>query len=232
MAAAWSRRKAQIAHPFPGRAHGAGCGIVRVMPNEAAPDQRSPSRSPTPPGGAPGSAPERALERLLWSSRLLVLPAVLASLAAAVTMFFLATADTVYLVGHALDYVRPSLSAAERADIYGATVRHVVEIVDGYLLATFLLIFALGLYELFISKIDAASGSETADSVLVVLTLDDLKNRLAKVILMILIVKFFEHVLAADLGRPVELLYVAAGIALVGAALWFSHAAEAGKERR
>jgi uncharacterized membrane protein YqhA len=200
------------------------------MAIETPPQESSRSRS-TPPPRAPGRGPalERAFERLLWSSRLLVLTAVLSSLAAAVTMFFLATTDTVYLVGHALHYAQPSLAAAERAELHVSTVRHVVEIVDGYLLATFLLIFALGLYELFVSKLDAASGSETADSVLVVRTLDDLKSRLAKVILMILIVKFFEHVLASDPGRPLELVYMAGGIALVGAALWLSHAAEGGK---
>jgi len=71
------------------------------------------------------------------------------------------------------------------------TVTHVVEIVDGYLLATILLIFSLGLYELFIGKIEKAEQSETSSSVLLIHRLDDLKNRLAKVILMILIVTVF-----------------------------------------
>jgi len=69
----------------------------------------------------------------------------------------------------------------------------VVEIIDGYLLATVLIIFALGFYELFISKMDDAENSNNASKILVIHSLDDLKNRLVKVVLMILIVKFFEY---------------------------------------
>lgn len=101
---------------------------------------------------------------------------------------------------------------------------HVVEIVDGYLLATVMLIFALGLYELFISKIDRAQGAETLSKVLVIESLDDLKARLGKVVLMILIVKFFECAVEIQFGNVLELLYLGAGIALIGLALYLSHA--------
>jgi uncharacterized membrane protein YqhA len=57
-------------------------------------------------------------------------------------------------------------------------------------------------------------------------SLDDLKARLAKVILMILIVKFFEHAISLSFDTPVSLLYLAGGIALLGLALYLSHAAE------
>jgi len=78
------------------------------------------------------------------------------------------------------------------------------------------LIFALGLYELFISKIEQASISENASKILVIRNLDDLKSRLAKVILMILIVKYFEHALNMQFQDPEDLLYFAGGIALLG----------------
>jgi uncharacterized membrane protein YqhA len=98
--------------------------------------------------------------------------------------------------------------------------------VDGYLLATVMLIFSLGLYELFISKIDMAVESESSSNVLLIRNLDDLKARLAKVILMILIVTFFEHVLGVDFRGPLDLLYLAGGIALIGLALYLTHASE------
>ena len=94
------------------------------------------------------------------------------------------------------------------------------------LLATVLLIFSLGLYELFISKIDKAEHSATSSNVLLITSLDDLKSRLAKVILMILIVKFFEHAISMVFETPLDLLYLAGGISLLGLALYLSHAAE------
>jgi uncharacterized membrane protein YqhA len=57
----------------------------------------------------------------------------------------------------------------------------------------------------------------------VIENLDDLKDRLAKVVLLILIVKFFEQVLSLTFETPLELLYLAVGIALVAGALFLSH---------
>jgi len=169
---------------------------------------------------------ERAFEGLLWNSRLVVLTAVVASLAAAIAVFFLATADTWFMLSHLGDYLSPQLSSEQRMALRAETITHVVEIIDGYLLATVLLIFALGLYELFISKIDLAQTSANAHNVLVINSLDDLKSRLAKVVLMILIVKFFEHALSMKFAGPLEMLYFAGGIALIGLALWLSHGSD------
>jgi uncharacterized membrane protein YqhA len=166
---------------------------------------------------------ERAFETLLWQSRAVVLFAVVSSLLSAFAMFYLATVDAVYMLTHLAHYAEPSLDPVARQELHSATVGHVVEIVDGYLLGAVLLIFALGLYELFISKLDAAKGSETSNNVLLIDSLDDLKTRLAKVILMILIVKFFEHVIDMHFSAPLDLLYLAGGIALIGVALYLTH---------
>ena len=89
-----------------------------------------------------------------------------------------------------------------------------------------MLIFALGLYELFVSDIDEARGSRTKSRILVIETLDDLKQRLAKVILMILIVKLFEHAVKANIDTTLDLLYLGGAIALVGLSLYLTHASE------
>ena len=101
-----------------------------------------------------------------------------------------------------------------------------VEVVDGYLLATVLLIFSLGLYELFISDIDQAHGSKASSKILVINSLDDLKSRLAKVIIMILIVTLFEQALNMKLSAPIDLLYLGGSIALIALALYLTHSAE------
>lgn len=144
----------------------------------------------------------------------------------------MATVDVVYLVSHMLNYADPALAAGARKAIHDETITHVVvEVVDGYLLATFMLIFALGMYELFVSDIDEARGSKASSKILVIESLDDLKARLAKVILMILIVTLFEEALKMRLETTLDLLYLGGGIALVGLALYSTHKAEShGKE--
>jgi len=168
---------------------------------------------------------EKIFESLLWNSRFVVITAVIASLLVAFAMFYMASVDVYFMMIHLGDYVSADLVGEARADFRTQAVTHVVEIIDGYLLATVLLIFSLGLYELFISKIEQADKSETS-SVLAIHSLDDLKTRLGRVILMILIVNFFEHAISMNFHGPLDLLALSAGIALIGVTLYLSHAEE------
>jgi len=58
-------------------------------------------------------------------------------------------------------------------------------------------------------RIEPAEQSETASSVLIIRSLNDLKNRLAKVILMVLIVRYFERVVSVNFKTPLGLLLLA-----------------------
>ncbi len=173
---------------------------------------------------------EAMFENFLWNSRLMVISAVVVSLMSAAAMLYITSVDAWIMVSHLGEYISPSLSTEARLQLRAETIKHVVEIIDGYLLATVLLIFALGLYELFISKIDIAEEKEGASKILIINTLDDLKNRLAKVILMILIVRYFEHALNMKFDTPLDLLYFAGGIALLGLALYLTHSHGDNKE--
>jgi uncharacterized membrane protein YqhA len=115
------------------------------------------------------------------------------------------------------------MEAASRTELRATVVAHVVEVVDGYLLAAIMLIFALGLYELFVSRIDVAEGSEFAERLLLIRSLDDLKDRLAKVVLLILVVKFFEFALRLTITSALDLLWLGLGILLVAAAVMLTH---------
>ena len=53
-------------------------------------------------------------------------------------------------------------------------------------------------------------------------------SRLAKVILMILIVTLFEEALNMKLSTPLDLVYLGASIALIALALYLTHASEHG----
>jgi uncharacterized membrane protein YqhA len=176
---------------------------------------------------------EAVFEGALWRSRYMVVFAVIASMASALMVLYMATVDVVYLVGHVIHYADTGLAAEARKAIHDETITHVVEVVDGYLLSTFMLIFSLGLYELFVSDIDEAQGKRSSSKILVINSLDDLKQRLAKVVLMILIVNLFEKALKIPMTEPLDLLYLGGAIALIGVALYFTHASEshgAGKE--
>ena len=169
---------------------------------------------------------EGLFEGSMWNSRFVIIFAVLGSLFAGFAIFYIATVDVVNLVQHALHYADAGLTDEARKALHDKTVSHIVEVVDGYLLGTVMLIFALGLYELFISDIDQAHGTKASSKILVINNLDDLKSRLAKVILMIMIVTLFESSLNMKLSAPIDLLYMGGSIALIGLALYLSHAAE------
>ena len=164
---------------------------------------------------------EKTFESLLWNSRFVVVVAVLSSLITAFAMFYMATVDAYYLVSHLGEYLSADLTGEARKMFRVTTITHVVEVIDGYLLATVLFMFSLGLYELFVSKIEQADNSETP-SVLAIHSLDDLKSRLGRVIIMILIVNFFEQAINMKINAPLELLALAAGIALIGLTLYLT----------
>ncbi len=169
---------------------------------------------------------ETLLEGTLWNSRFIIMTAVIGSLLASIVIFVMASVDVYFLCLHALHYADASLADEARKLLHDSTVSHIVEVVDGYLLATVLLIFSLGLYELFISDIDQAHGSKASSKILVINSLDDLKSRLAKVILMIMIVTLFEEALNMHISQPIDLIYMGGSIALIALALYWSHAAE------
>lgn len=169
---------------------------------------------------------EGLFEGFLWNSRFVVLTAVIGSLLAGFAIFYMATVDVVILFQHALHYADASMNEEARKVLHDSTVSHIVEVVDGYLLATVMLIFSLGLYELFIGDINQAHGSKSSSKILVINNLDDLKSRLAKVILMIMIVTLFEEALSMHISAPVDLVYFGAAIALIALALYWTHASE------
>jgi uncharacterized membrane protein YqhA len=165
---------------------------------------------------------ERIFETILWNSRLVVYAAVVASLFASLGLFYMTTVDVYDIVHHLMSYMVLDDDAQDalRAD----TIAHIVGAVDGYLLAIVMLIFTFGIYELFISEIDNAKEAH-GSNMLVITSLDDLKDRLAKVIVMILVVLFFEHAIHIQPKGVLDLLYYGIGIAFVSLALFLLHKA-------
>ena len=161
---------------------------------------------------------EKTFEGFLWRSRLMVLFAVLFSLLAALSLFIVASFEIFEPVERLFEN-HFHISSEDHKELVGA----IIGAVDLYLIATVLIIFSLGLYELFISKIDQAENDERSSKILAIHSLDDLKEKLAKVVLMVLIVTFFKYAIHIKYGTPLETLYLATGVLMLALALYFSH---------
>src|SRR5215510_7496450 len=91
---------------------------------------------------------EQLTESMLLSSRYMVWSAVIAAILASLTLFFFATVDIGSVLKDAPGYMDFGLSQQARAKLHDTAVSKIVDAVDGFLVATFMLIFGLGVYEL------------------------------------------------------------------------------------
>jgi len=165
---------------------------------------------------------EHGFEHLLWQSRLLILSGVIAGLLLAVGTFYMAAVDVVHLLGKLSTYADPALDTASRGALRSDLVTYLVKAVDNYLIAAILLLFALGLYELFISKMDEQGHRQLMPRRLQVHSLDDLKDRIAKLILLVLVIEFFQHALDITYTGAQDLLYLAISVLLISVPFYFS----------
>lgn len=160
---------------------------------------------------------ERVFERVLWESRLMVILAVVSSIFAALVLTVMGTYD-ILLIFIELFHAFTDVETYEK--YHKEAVIHIISAIDAYLIAMVLLIFGVGIYELFISKIDYAENDEKSSKVLMIHSLDQLKDKLAKVIVMVLIVTFFKYAVSFKYQDIVSLLYLAGGIILVSMSLF------------
>lgn len=165
---------------------------------------------------------EQLFENALWDSRRMVLLAVVSSLLLALGAFCMATSDVIQVLGQAVSYLNPNLVGAARLTMREEIITVIVKAIDTYLIASILLIFGLGFYELFIKRIERAHETSAAPSLLSVHSFDDLKDRMAKLILLVLITEYFQYALKLKFANALDLLYLALGILLIGGALYLS----------
>ncbi len=161
------------------------------------------SDSSDPGPRAPGSA----FLRFLASSRYLIFVAVLCTLVGATTLLVYGAGETISLVGQLFDPAGERLKAK-------ALILAFIELTDLFLLATVLYVIAIGLFELFVDdRLDLPNWLEIHD-------LNDLKEKLIGVLIVVMAVLFLGQVVTWDGTR--NLLPYGAAIALVIAALtWF-----------
>ena len=163
---------------------------------------------------------ERIFESGVWNSRFLTLLSVIFSLFGALILFVVASMDIWHVMTLIYDmfvhHIHPE-------SLHEDVVSEIIGAIDLYLIAIVMLIFGFGVYELFISKIDAAEESDNATEVLKIHSLDQLKDKIAKVIVMVLVVNFFQRVLHTEYNGALEMLYFSGSIFLLALALYFLH---------
>ena len=171
---------------------------------------------------------EDRFESALYNCRFLVMFAVFGTMAAAAILFLKGTVEIVQGVRGFFEHV--SFAANNVADDK-TVILAFIPAIDNYLFATVLLIFSMGIYELFVSKINPVMRTPSSrPNWLNVENLDDLKTHIAEVVIMILIINFFEFSFTVELKLPVDLLFFAGSILVVAATLFISHRMASGRK--
>ena len=146
-------------------------------------------------------------EKILWSVRYITILAVILSIIAAFTLIILGSWDII----EAVIFYNPLFdeSISNNNDL----LFKIISAIDLFLIGIVLLIFGFGIYELFVSEIDFANAKFT-ESTLKIRDLDQLKNKIIKDVISVLIVKFFEKVLkfSENFTTPMDILYLGLSI--------------------
>ena len=161
---------------------------------------------------------ERVFEAIIWRSRIVVVLAVIFGLIGAFVLFVVASMDIWSVATYTFNTI---ITHAHPAKFHEDIVAGLIGAVDLYLIAVVMFIFAFGLYELFISDIDEAVGEGKTAKILAITSLDQLKDKIAKVIVMVLVVSFFQKVLHMDYTTALEMLYFALSITALSVGLYF-----------
>ena len=157
---------------------------------------------------------ENIFERALWSVRYIVLLGVIFCALAAIVLFIAGSSEIYQILA---GYVQTGPHTLTHEEILVG----IIGAVDFYLIGLVLIIFSFGMYELFISDIDIARIEGGFGSLLDIKNLDDLKNKIIKVIIMVLIVTFFQRILSMVFTTSMDMLAMAVSICLICVGVYF-----------
>jgi uncharacterized membrane protein YqhA len=166
---------------------------------------------------------EAIFEGTLWRSRIIAVLAVIFGMIGAIVLFLVASYDIVMVAKKTYLFF---FSHYHPDNFHEMLIGKIIGAVDLYLIAVVLLIFSFGIYELFISEIDDAEHSDVGSKILAIHSVDELKDKLGKVVVMVLIVGFFKRVMHMEFASPLEMLYLAGSILALALALYYMHKGE------
>ena len=158
---------------------------------------------------------ELFFESLIWNFRFFILIPVIFSLLSALRLIVIGTIDIWMGLTLAIDHQDPE------GEMTIKTVTYIIGGVDYYLIGIVLLIFAFGIYELFISEIEIKYQDDS--SILQSNSLEELKGKLVNVIVVALIVSLFKQMLSIEIGKLSDIIYVAPAILLISISQYLLH---------
>lgn len=163
---------------------------------------------------------EKLFEAGLWSTRFITLIPVIFGIVSALGLMILGSVQM-------FDAFKPLIDNTYTVGYNKKIIAAIVTAVDMYLIGIVMLIFSFGVYELFISKIDVGRSSEQ-NNILQITNLDQLKNRILKVIIMVLIVTFFKEAISQQYNDPLNIVYFS--LAILAASISAYFIAQKGKD--
>ncbi len=154
---------------------------------------------------------EHRFEKVLWRLRLIAILPVIMSLASTCITFVLGTME----IGKAILGLA-SIESESHKSYIARLLGSVVTGIDLYLIGIALLIFGYGVYELLISPIDSArSASRVGEGLLEIRDLDQLKEKLVKVLVVALIVSAFKAMLSLTIVDGPSLAFFCLSVLLL-----------------
>ncbi|KAL8521489.1 hypothetical protein ACS0TY_011851 [Phlomoides rotata] len=169
---------------------------------------------------------EENIEKVIYGCRFFAILAVWGSLIGSFLCFF---KGCVYVISSFQGYLLDR----------GKVITSLVEATDVYLLGTVMLVFGMGLYELFISNLDKTKSMPDGRTTstyrsnlfgmftlkerprwLEIKTVNELKTKLGHVIVMLLLIGFFDKSKRAVIQTPLDLLCFSASVLLCSGCLF------------
>jgi len=161
----------------------------------------------------------RILKSILLNGRFFLIIAVIVALLSSIVMLIAGTVSFFWSL-----LKMPELITNTQVKSLHYVEVHIIGGIDAYLIATVLLVFAIGLYELFIFPLDKGNHSNSWPvKTLTVNSLEELKTKISKIIIMVLVVLFFKNAVVLPYDRALDLLYLGFGTLLVALALYIGH---------
>lgn len=151
---------------------------------------------------------ESLVETSLWTVRFLSIVPVFFGVVSVLGLFVLGSSE---IISGLSGYIHFKSEESAKIILTG-----IIGGIDLCLIGIVLMIFSFGVYELFISKIDIGRQNEEIQ-ILEIKSLEQLKDKILKVIVMVLVVGFFKKVLEMPISTPLDLLYLAISILLIAA---------------
>ena len=158
---------------------------------------------------------ELFFEALIWNFRFFILIPVIFSLLSALRLIVIGTVDIWAGLTLTIDPQNPEGVKTIQ------TVAYIIGGVDYYLIGIVLLIFAFGIYELFISEIEIKHQDDS--SILQSASLEELKGKLVNVIVVALIVSLFKQMLSIEIGKLSDVIYISLAILLISISQYLLH---------